>query len=230
MTPSGEVKFLDHLLDGGGLEVFTFDSDGDLSDQTKLNVPPNLEAIDFMVSEDGLVFLTGYYDQSSPASQQGNLFEGVFDRSGVLRKQIQPDALKKVDLKNAPLLGNKTASWAVDGNFYVLRPDEVLVVSENGVIVRRLPYTVDKATNPTSRPITVSTAAGLVSIGFMNLDEKKNARLEYLVLDAASGAAVGYYLSPEGTGSGFAACLSGRGYTFLARDKRGLKLITAGLD
>lgn len=227
VTPSGDVDFLDYVVDGGGLALFTFDSHGEVQNQTELSSPVHLHPTDFMMSEDGSVFLTAYFTGKAPQSEQGSLFEGVFDKSGKLREQIRPEGLQKVDLKNAPMIGNDSAAWGVDGNFYVLRPREVLVMSEGGEVVRRMAF---QNPDPQAQAMDISTAKGLVSIEFIKIEKRQPARAEYLVMEAGSGAVVAHYLPPEGTGSGIAACFLGNdGYSFLAQDKKGLKVVSAEL-
>src|SRR5579863_5440226 len=70
VTPSGKVWFLDETLDGP-LDVFGFDSDGQLDSQSKLKTPDHFSPDDFGVAENGVVFLAGHLNGDAPTSHQG---------------------------------------------------------------------------------------------------------------------------------------------------------------
>ena len=224
VTPSGKVWFLDETLETP-LMAFGFDSDGELDSQTKLEVPAHLSADAFSVSDPGAILLMGHFNSDSPAELRGKRFTAIFEKSGKLRTQVHFEGLQDVDLNAIPNGDGGTIAPGTDGNFYFLAPGEVVVVSQSGDVVRKLPF---------GRPDhdfsahNVSESLGLISIEFHKVDKSGSIQIEFVVLDASTDTVFGAYTPPDG--AGLPSCFSRtKGYIFVRGRDHKEELVVATL-
>jgi hypothetical protein len=227
VTPGGRVWYLDEMKDGGHTAV-GFDSDGKATTHTHLDTPANLLVTRFAVSDDGSILVGGFFLKDAPTELQGKSYLAFFGRSGALAKDAGRD-LPNQDLeafaKGADV--KQPVKPGIDGNFYVLDNNVILVMSESGEIVRRI-----KFQNPTGKGFVydMTLSADLLSIEYL-IPEKDIQRLrpEFLVLETATGATYGLYRPSEELGS-ICLCFSRRdGYLFSRPDNGKIKLLTAPL-
>ncbi|MGB8592804.1 MAG: hypothetical protein WA755_12905 [Candidatus Acidiferrales bacterium] len=128
---------------------------------------------------------------------------------------------------------NVTASDSVgasgpDGNFYFPRGNEILVISEFGDLVRRIPLPRENLGETVSR---IDLSGGLLSLEFFvpMKDHPERSQSHYLVLEAATGEPFGVYEAGDDVGDAM-ACFSARnGYQYLLFDNGMIKLTTARL-
>jgi hypothetical protein len=229
VTPSGKVFFLDTNVEDptreGPQYVFAFDSNGDMNGQEKLDVPDHVTADDFAVSATGAIFFSGHFSSDAPDSIRGRHYQAIFEKTGKLRVEIHSVDSKAVDLSAIGSDNGGTVAVGIDGNYYLLRPDRLVVISENGEVLRNIrvprPAKDESAT-------TLRLSGGLAAIEFQKADDKGRIDSEFLVLDLDTGDAVGLYSQPAGFG--YFLCFSRTvGFTFKAREGNKVKLITAGM-
>lgn len=229
VTPSAKVWFLDANIDeygkDGSFYVFGFDSDGEMASQVKVNTPAYLDVDDFAVSQTGVIFMAAHFGSDAPKPLQGKRFQALFEKSGRLRTMVQPEDSQDVDIKAIGSMNGGTVSLGLDGNFYFLRPDNIVVISESGETVRTISF---KRPAPDLTAATLHLSEGLASIEFQRVDENSSIHSEFLVLDAATGDTFGFYLPPEHVGAPL--CFSrNAGFIFLAKDGEKNTLVTAAM-
>ena len=224
ISPAGTVRELAEVK--GGVVVLAFDSDGDESSRTTLDVPDHVKAQEFASFENGQVIFYGYYDKDAPEALRGHRYIGVFAPSGKLVKKIEDAEHLDLDQFSKHLQAG-AATLGSDGNVYLLRDKEVVVISQSGEVLRRLPF--DK--NPSDAiPMKIVYSDGLLAI-FLSIAQKGTPFLQrrYLILDSSSGEQRGFYAPSEETSNDDACFSRKEGFTFLHNIKGTLYLIQAAL-
>lgn len=125
-----------------------------------------------------------HFKNYAPQALRGKNYAAVFDMSGKLVKKANQDfgETKLAELASKPEEGG--LAMGDDGNAYLLRRDEIVVVSPTGELIRRIRYV-----NPQKDQIAVriSVSAGLAAI-FLNVtDTKQHISQELLLLDLRMG-------------------------------------------
>jgi hypothetical protein len=169
VSPSGKVYEL--VQSSRETAVIDFDLDGSVNNKTKLSVPEHVEGRQLAVFDDSAVLFAGFYTKLAPQDRRGKSFAALFDPSGKLRKQLTgyPDA-------NLAELSKKIPDGALtigqDGRAYLLSSDKILVVSESGEVIRRIPFRkMDRETSA----VRLDVAEGLLSITFEKFAENRMA-------------------------------------------------------
>lgn len=229
VTPSGGVWFLDWYVEDPAKEgapyVFGFDTEGEMTSREKLDVPEHLSADDFAVSLSGVIFLAAHFNANAPQSLRGKRFQALFERSGRLRTEIKSADSDDVDLKQVQSGNGGRIALGTDGNFYFLRPDKIIVISQSAEIIRSIPF---QKPGPDMSAATLRLSAGLASIEFHKVEESGRIHSEFLVLDADTGDTYGLYLPPDAVGASL--CFSrNAGFTFLAKEGKKNKLVIAAM-
>ena len=224
VSPAGTVRELAEVKDG--VVVLAFDSDGNESSRTTLDVPDHVTPQQFASFENGEVVFYGYYNKDAPEALRGHRYIGIFASSGKLIKKI--DDAEHLDLDQfAKQLPSGAATLGSDGNVYLLRDKEVVVISQSGEVLRRLPF--DK--NPSDAiPDKIAYSDGLLAI-FFSIKQKGKPFLlrRYLILDSSSGEQRGFYTTSNDA-DGVDVCFSRKeGFTFIHNIKDTLYLIQAAL-
>ena len=224
VSPAGTVRELAEVKDG--VVVIAFDSDGNESSRTTLDVPDHVKPQEFASFENGEVIFYGYYDKDAPESLRGHRYDAVFAPSGKLMKKIE-DA-ERLDFDQlAKRVPSGAATLGGDGNVYLLRDKEVVVISQSGEVLRRLPF--DK--NPSDAiPDKIAYSDGLLAI-FFSIEQKgtRDILRRYLILDSSSGEQRGFYTNSNDA-DGVDVCFSRKdGFTFIHNIKDTLYLIQAAL-
>ena len=224
VSPAGTVRELAEVT--GGVVVLAFGSDGNESSRTTLDVPDHVKSQQFASFENGEVIFYGYYDKDAPDALRGHRYIGVFAPSGKLIKKIE-DA-EHLDLDQfAKHLQSGAATLGSDGNVYLLRDKDVVVISQSGEVLRRFPFNK----NPSDAIAdNIVYSDGLLAI-FLSVAQKGTPFLQrrYLILDSSSGEQRGFY-APANDADGVDVCFSRKeGFTFLHNIKDTLYLVQAPL-
>ncbi len=225
VTPGGVVYVL------GGIEgtgkIFRFDTEGKMEDAVSLGVPPGVIGSNLVASDAGTILLFGFYDDTAPANLRGKGYLALLDRSGKVRNELKA-GLPGVDM--ARLINGEALapgiSLADDGNYYFAGSNALLVISQEGEVVRRIPF---DNPDPKSSVTGVRVSGGAAAIQLTRADGLK-VHQTYLVLETSGGGVVGYYQLSKEAGGLSAVCYSAkRGLTFLKLENGQVKLLTAPL-
>jgi hypothetical protein len=227
ITPSGRVWYLDIFKEKPGATALGFDSDGHPTSHVHLDIPTSLVITTFAAADDDSFLVGGFYNADAASELRGKSYLAAFGRTGRVTKEADAD-LPTQDLKafakGAFLYSPVTAG--VDGNFYVLEGDSILVMSEGGDIIRRL-----KVRRPPGdgHVYEMALSSGLLSIEYLIPNGDGTLRPEFVVLDTATGAPYATYRPAPELGS-VCLCFSRQdGYTFSHTDKGKTTLLTAPL-
>ncbi|HET9365742.1 MAG TPA: hypothetical protein VFP71_12100 [Candidatus Angelobacter sp.] len=224
VSPAGTVRELAEVKDG--VVVLAFDSDGNESSRTTLDVPDHVAPQEFSSFENGEMVFYGYYDKDAPEALRGRRYIGIFAPSGKLIKKIDDAEHLDLDQFSKHLRGG-AATLGSDGNVYLLRDKDVVVISQSGEVLRRFPFNK----NPSDAIAdNIVYSDGLLAI-FLSVTQKGTPFLQrrYLILDSSSGEQRGFY-APANDADGVDVCFSRKeGFTFLHNIKDTLYLIQAPL-
>jgi len=225
VTPSGDLRVLSDGS-GGAYYVLLLDPDFSGGSKTKLETPEHLSLNSFAAFESGAMLVTGHFNRHADKESQGKTYTAMFEPSGKLRSVIAGH-FGDVDLASVgKKLPEGGAALGEDGFLYLLRSDEVVVISESGTIVRRMPL---KKPAPELLATRIGVSGGLLSVE-LEKDQGlgKVPERQYLVLTASRGDRVGLY--QPGAGMGAVLCFSrGTGFAFLTVRDEKFGLVTAPL-
>jgi hypothetical protein len=226
VTPSGDLRVLAYGNDHATY-VFRFDSDLGSTSKTKLELPEHVHVNSFAVFESGTLLVTGYFGRGADQQDQGKTYTATLEASGKLRAVV---AARFADVDLASLtkkLPEGGAAIGEDGFLYLLRPNEVVVISENATIVRRLPFTKP---NPELIASRIDVSGGLLDIEFLN-DHGigKELKAQYLVLNASTAKRVGLYQPEPTLGNNFTCFTRSEGFTFTGIRDDKFTILTAPL-
>lgn len=211
VTPSGDLRVLAQGSDHATY-VFRFDSDLGSTSKTRLDWPEHVHVNSFAAFESGTLLVTGYFGRGADQKDQGKPYTAVFEASGKLRAVVSgrfADVDPASVIKKLPEGGTAIGE---DGFLYLLRPNEVVVISENGTIVRRVPF---KKQSPELIASRIDVSAGLIDIELLkNQGLGKELRAQFLVLNASTGKHVGLYQPEPVLGNNFTCFTRSEGFTF----------------
>lgn len=228
VTPEGELYVLAWENAGEAL-LFTFDSDGAMKSPTRLDVPEHVMPWDILAFDDGALLFSGYYDENAGPKLRGKRFVALFEPSGKVQKLLASSTFEDVNLAEvASKMREGGAARAEDGNTYLLGPKKVLVISQSGQIIRKIPFTKP---DPASIASDIRVDAGLISIGLITFDDKSARVLKktFLTLDASTGDTISLYESSPDLGYNDVCFSRNEGFTFVRNDKGHNVLLTAPL-
>ncbi len=217
VTPSAELRVLAQGSDHATY-VFLFDSDLGSTSKTKLELPDHVRVSSFAAFESGTLLVTGYFGPKAEPQDQGKTYTAIFEASGKLRTVVGGH-FAGVDLASVTKkLPEGGAAIGEDSFLYLLRPNEVVVISENGTMVRRMPFTKPSPELIASR---IDVSGGLLDIELLK-DQGlgKELKAQFLVLNASTGKRVGLYREPEPSFGSFACFTRSEGFTFTVRDDK----------
>jgi len=227
LTPSGRLWYLDELREKAGTTALGFDSNGEVTSHTHLDTPPNLFVTSFAAADDDSLLVGGFFTNEAAPELRGKSYLATFGRTGTLTKDVGAGlpsqdmaAFAKGIVTSAPVVAS------VDGNFYVLNADTVLVMSQSGEIIGRMKFSLP---GREGRPYEMALSGGLLSIEFLIPNADETLTPEFVVVDTASGMPYARYRSSEEVGW-VCLCFSRQdGYTFSRRDNGKIQLVTAPL-
>jgi hypothetical protein len=225
VSDSGHVWFLNQRKNGS-LVVFGFSLNGEFKSETKLETPKDLLPNRFIVAEDGIILVGGYFPKSVAKELQGKSYLGVFDSTGTSRKTFGAGTLSDVDLGASDKMVEEAVSSGKDGNFYYLQGNEIWVISEWGEVVRRI-----SIQRPHTAPdvLRMDLSEGLISLEFYETDSDHVLRPTFLVIESSTGEPYGLYKPSEELGT-VVVCFGRRsGYVFSRIEDGKIKLLSAAL-
>jgi hypothetical protein len=226
VTPSGELRALADTHDHQTY-VFEWRSDPSNPDRIKLDVPEHLTTKSIAVFQRGTMLVAGYFSKGADEQEHGNPFIAVFQPSGKLAVRITPrfGGVNLASLRTKLYEG--ASAVGDDGFIYLLRSDEVVVISESGQVVRRMPF---KKPDSSLLATRVDESGGVVLV---QLDGEngvgKPFRVEYLALDASTGKRRGLYVPESKLGNNLVCFIRNEGLTFLTVKDDKQVLVTAPL-
>jgi hypothetical protein len=225
VTSLGKVWFL--VQSDDGISVVGFDSDGSVRSNVLLSESRDVKPLSFAISEHGVAVVAGYYDSQASEQFRGRSVAALYDQTGRMRRDLTEGKVTGVDpVEITKTVADGGATVGPDGNFYFLRANEIVVISETGDVVRQLNFTRPQA-HATVRQIAVSD--GLLSIAFRKPGTERVMQAEYLVIDAATGNESGLYEPASELGNN-SVCFSRRnGYEFFRVEQGYVKFVTAAL-
>jgi len=226
VTPSGDFRVLAQGSDHATY-VFLFDASLGSTSKTKLELPDHVRVNSFAAFESGTLLVTGYFSPKAEPQDQGKIYTAIFEASGKLRAVVTAH-FANFDLASiAKKFKEGGAAIGEDGFLYLLRPNEVVVISENGTIVRRMPFNKPSAELIADR---IDVSGGLLDIELLK-DQGlgKELKAQFLVLNASTGKQVGLYHEPEPSFGSFVCFSRGEGFTFTTIRDDKLTLLTAPL-
>jgi hypothetical protein len=207
--------------------LLRFNSDGEVTSRTKLDQFANFVLDNFVALNNDAFYIDGF---PRPAGMEKKItrYAAMVNASG------QKVSTPKLDLLNLDPWSKKIleggAAAGSDGNLYLLKPpQEVVVVSESGEVLRQLRFSKPDAGFAVRK---LSLSGGLAAIWFMKPDEDHRVTNEFLVIEAVSGKEVGRYTTGPELGHATPLCFSRQdGFTLLGGIADGkMKLITAALQ
>lgn len=227
VTPGGDIYVLGLVPERRAFLVLRFDEDGKLDEPISPRLPEGVNIETIIATDKSTVLLLGYYyTETAPSELKDKSYLALLDASGAVRQELH---VSVPGLDIAKWASGKARSPAValgdDGNFYIAGRNEILVISQGGELVGRVPF---DNPDPKSTPARLQVSGGLVVITLARVDDH-DVRYRYLALLNPSGGVVGYYEPPEQR-AGRAVCYSPeQGLTFLKVENKQLKLLTAPL-
>jgi hypothetical protein len=227
ITPSGRVWYLDVFKEKPGATAIGFDSDGRATSRVHLDIPTSLVITTFAAADDDSFLVAGFFNADASSELRGKSYLATFGRTGRVTKEADAD-LPAQDLKAVAKGAFLYApvSAGVDGNFYLLNGDSVLVMSEGGDIIRRIKV---RHARGEVHVYEMALSSGLLSIEYLIPNGDGTSRPEFVVLDTATGAPYATYRPVSELGS-ICLCFSRQdGYTFSHTDKGKTTLLTAPL-
>src|SRR5579859_4429788 len=181
VSPGGEVSALVGDSEFRPI-VFRFDSDGNVSSQTKLEAPEQVVGEHIAVFPNGTMLFYGYYGRQAKKDLIGKRYAGLFKASGELLKRLDKLDLGEMKIdQQGTHLPEGGATVGRDGNVYLLSSDKVLVVSPSGQVQRKISFSKP---DPEFSAFSVQSSDGLLAISFAK-PGKKELMFRYLVVNAS---------------------------------------------
>ncbi len=226
VSPSGELRALADTRDHQTY-VFEWRSDPSNPSQTKLDVPEHLTTESLAAFQSGAMLVSGYFNRGADEQERGKSFMAIFEDSGKLAARVS-GKFSDFDLaKTRTKLYEGGSAVGDDGYIYLLRPEEVVVVSASGQVARRMPF---KKPDPSLLAEGIYESGGIVLVQFF--EDKgvgKHFTAEYLALDSATGKRRGFYAPESALGNNLVCFTRNDGLTFLTVKDEKQVLLTAPL-
>jgi hypothetical protein len=227
-TVSGRGDFYAVTYDYGGETenyfLLRYGSDGEVSSKVHLELPQQLLLDELGVFASGSILVSGHFSNKVPKAMQ--------DQPRVLVLQSDGSPAGEVHLRGeaaAPVddtLPLGSVSMGDDGNAYLLRGPEVLVISPAGKLQRTIPVS-SPATGFQAH--SVQASHGVLSVTFQKVNFDKQRRLEVMfrTFDPVTGVVQAEYLPDAGI-SNYPLCFNpDEGYTFLGQKDGKMALVRA---
>jgi len=226
VSPAGRVWYLDEMKEGGHT-VVAFYADGSVASETHLDTPVGLLVNRFKVAGDSTILVGGFFTSYAAKELQGKGYLVLFDKAGRPRKELSKDVVSDVDLSEASskFLEGAVAS-GLDGSFYVLKDNEIFIISNVGEVVRRISI---RRFDEDSHAFRMDLSRNLLSIEFHKPDREGVLHAWFLVLESGTGEPFGFYKSSEDLGDDCICFSSRSGYLFSRLESGRIKLLSAPL-
>jgi hypothetical protein len=225
VAPSGTVYVLGGVSVKQKSMLLRFDEGGKPSEPIPLRIPADVIGDSIMATDNRMVLLFGYHDDNAPPDLKGKSYLALLDTSGAVRQELHI-SVPGADI--AKLASGEASSPGValgdDGNFYLAGSNQILVISQGGELVGRIPF---DNPYPKSTPARLQVSGGVIVVTLARIDGH-DAYDSYLVLLNPSGGVVGYYEPSKEQGNWVNMCYSPKqGLTFLKVENEQVKLLTA---
>lgn len=219
LTYDGNATVVDYFL-------VSYASDGEVSSKTHLDLPANFWVEKFAVFGSGDILVSGHYDPHATEALRGQRRLLLLQNSGALVGEVgltgkaaakfeETTWSKKGTLVQGSIPQDSVA-MGEDGNAYLLRGPEVLVISPLGKLVRSIP-----ASSPAAEfnADSIQLSHGVLSVTFVkpNFGKRTGIEVMFRTFDPSTGVVQAEYVpGPELSNVSF--CFSaGGGYTFLGK-------------
>jgi len=228
VSPGGNVYVLGGIPKRKVFLLLRFDQDGKMDEPISPRLPEGVSIDSIIATDNAACLLFGYYyAANAPSELKEKSYMALVDPSGVVRQELHV-SIPGLDMAKwaAGQISSPGVALGDDGNFYLAGPNQILVVSLGGDLLRRIPFD-----NPysDSRVARLQVSGGLILMTLARVDNHY-LHHRYLALLNPSGGVVGYYEPPEQAG-GRSVCYSAKqGLTFLKLENGQLKLLTAPLN
>jgi hypothetical protein len=226
VSSSGDLRALADTHDHQTY-VFEWRSDPGNPSQTKLDIPEHVTTKSIAAFQSGAMLVSGYFDQSADEHGRGKSFIAIFDASGKLAARVS-GKFGDFDLASFKTkLYEGASAVGDDGYIYLLRPDEVVVVSASGQVQRRMPF---KKPDPSLLATRIDESGGTVLVQlYKDNGLGKPFTAQYLALDASTGKRRGLYAPESDLGNNLVCFTRNEGLTFfIVKDEKQI-LVTAPL-
>ena len=239
-TVSGTGGFYALTYDGNATAVdyflVSYASDGEVSSKTHLDLPANFWVEKFAVFASGDILVSGHYDRHATEALRGQRRLLLLQNSGALVGEVglSGKAAAKFEettwsKKGTPVQGSipqDSVAMGEDGNAYLLRGPEVLVISPLGKLVRSIPVSSPAAEFNAD---SIQLSHGVLSVTFVkpNFGKRTGIEVMFRTFDPSTGVVQTEYVpGPELSNVSF--CFSaGEGYTFLGGKGQQTTLVRA---
>lgn len=229
VTHKGEVTILGGIAgENPKVILLHFEQDGTMGEPIDPQIPKAAIPTNIVASDAGTLLLFGYSDETAPPALKRTSYLAILDSSGTIRQEVHATVpgldLAKLSSGETP---TPAATLGEDGNFYLPRSNQILVMLPDGELVRLIPFDNPEPKGIVGRLIV----SGELIIIEIDTYTNHNGQANYLVLLNPSGGVVGYYKPSEQLGGWPAMCYSPKqGLLYLKVDHRQLKLLTVPLQ
>jgi hypothetical protein len=195
--------------DEAKVAAYGFDSKAAVTSEVHMETPAHLRPRRFAAFDNDVFFVEGDISETLGSQKTSRPYAAIVDSAGTVMKELHPN-LQGLQIQKGKL-PEGAAIAGRDGNLYLLLPDQVVVISQSGQIIRRLPFPKsDREAIATG----ISLSGGLVAIQIME-QQKHTLGLTLVLLDANTGDQIGFYQPSQELGNN-AICFSRtEGFTFL---------------
>ena len=211
VTPAGRlwVLVVEWVGDEPKVAAYGFDSNTAVTSEVHMETPAHLRPRHFAAFDNDVFFVEGDISETLGSQKTSRPYAAIVDGAGTVMKELhlnlQGLQIQKGKIPEGDALAGR------DGNFYMLLPDQVMVISQSGQIVRRLPF---PKSDHEAIATGVSLSGGLVAIQIME-QQKHTLGLTLEVLDANTGDEVGSYRPSQELGNNLICFSRTEGFTFL---------------
>ncbi|HEY2499010.1 MAG TPA: hypothetical protein VGK24_18245 [Candidatus Angelobacter sp.] len=224
VTPEGIVSILAQGLDKKIYSI-KFSSAGAVIQRTILYIPEKFAVNDFAVFESGTIIVSGFYLPEAAPELRGKSLITFFDESGTIKKQLKDD-ISAIDVAKAiKKISEGGSTIGKDGCLYILQGNEILVMGQEGDIVRRIKY--EKPEEYSATKIAISR--GLISVWLAKNEGDYGIVPEYIILNQSSGEMMAEYVPETELGNNAISFSAADGFTFFKIESGKVKLTTAAL-
>lgn len=204
--------------------LLRYGSDGEVSSKVHLQLPQQLLLDELAVFASGNVLVSGHFSNKAPKAARAQPRVLVLQSDGAPAGQVHLTGKAAAGVEDE--LPRGSVSMGDDGNAYVLRGSEVLVVSPSGHLERTIPVSAPGAGFHAER---VQVSHGVLSVTFqkVNSGKRKNLEVMFRTFDPVTGIVQAEYVPDTGL-SNYPLCFNpDEGYTFLGEKDGKTALVRA---
>jgi hypothetical protein len=181
VSPSGDVLMVGED-EKGNVTAIAYDGKGKASRRTELQIPKDVEIADFLVFDDGSIFIGGYYRADAPKILKGRPYAAFLADSGKVSRLVT--AGTSVDFKDLDSrVFDGAASIGFDNNVYVARGEEIRIFSEGGKLIRK--FTFSKP-SPDFSVVNIARSVHYIALWLSRATSDGPNELNLLLVDAST--------------------------------------------